>query len=209
GFRRWFAPLRGPLAGRIHVELARAAVLGLLLSSATALWMTASTFSLLPDGPAAMEQSAASGTKGAVLSAMPLLAGTPIDELRELTFPYPDGATDVFTLKTDSGSGAIDQGTGQTLGWVDLSAWERATETVYMLHTGRGASLLGLLLGVMALAVPAMGITGLVVWAAARRGRPSIKGNASPSGADVVVLVGSEGGSTWGFAATLQAALTK
>ncbi|MCO5081616.1 MAG: PepSY domain-containing protein [Rhizobiaceae bacterium] len=209
GLRRWFAPLRGPLAGRIHVELARAAVLGLLLSSATALWMTASTFSLLPDGPAAMEQSAASGTKGAVLSAMPLLAATPIDELRELTFPYPDDATDVFTLKTDSGSGAIDQGTGQTLGWVDLSAWERATETVYMLHTGRGASLLGLLLGAMALAVPVMGGTGLVIWAAARRGRPSIRGNASPSVAHVVVLVGSEGGSTWGFAATLHAALAR
>ncbi|MBX3531894.1 MAG: PepSY domain-containing protein [Rhizobiaceae bacterium] len=209
GWRRWLSPLRGPLAGRIHVELARAAVLGLLLSSATALWMTASTFSLLPDGPAALDQSAASGKKGAALSAMPLLAATPIDDLRELTFPYPDDATDVFTLKTDSGTGAIDQGTGQTLAWVDLTAWERATETVYMLHTGRGASLLGLLLGVMALAVPVMGATGLVVWTSAPRGRPSIKGIASPSGADLVVLVGSEGGSTWGFAATLHAALTK
>jgi sulfite reductase (NADPH) flavoprotein alpha-component len=54
-----------------------------------------------------------------------------------------------------------------------------------------------------------MGITGLVVWAAARCGRPSIKGKASPSGADFVVLVGSEGGSTRGFAATRHAALTK
>src|SRR5690606_35793586 len=84
-----------------------------------------STFSLLPDGPAALDQSAASGKKGAALSAMPLLAATPIDDLRELTFPYPDDATDVFTLKTDSGTGAIDQGTGQTLAWVDLTAWER------------------------------------------------------------------------------------
>jgi len=52
GWRRWLSPLRGPLAGRIHVELARGAVLGLLLSSVTALWMTASTFGLLPDQPA-------------------------------------------------------------------------------------------------------------------------------------------------------------
>jgi sulfite reductase (NADPH) flavoprotein alpha-component len=52
GWRHWFAPLRGPLAGRLHVEIARIAVVGLVLSSTTALWMTASTFDLLPDGGA-------------------------------------------------------------------------------------------------------------------------------------------------------------
>ena len=209
GWRRWLSPLRGTRTGRIHVELARGAVLGLLLSSATALWTTASTFGLLPDQPASMEQPVASGASGAPLASMPLLAATSIDDLRELTFPYPDDPADVFTLKTKRGTGYVDQGTGGTLGWTDLGAWQRATETVYMLHTGRGASLLGLLLGVMALAVPAMGATGVMLWYAARRGRPSIKGNASPSTADLVILVGSESGSTWGFAATLHAALSR
>lgn len=209
GWRRWLSPVRGPLAGRIHVELARGAVLGLLLSSMTALWMTASTFGFLPDQPASMEQPVTSGSSGAAFASMPLLATTPIDDLRELTFPYPDDLSDVFTLKTDRGTGYVDQGTGDTLGRADLSVWQRVTETVYMLHTGRGASLLGLLLGVMALAVPAMGATGVIVWYAARRGRPSIKTNAPPSTADLVILVGSEGGSTWGFAATLHAALSR
>ncbi len=49
GWRRWFAPLRGPLSGRLHVEIARVAVLGLALSSVTALWMSASTFELIPE----------------------------------------------------------------------------------------------------------------------------------------------------------------
>ena len=209
GWRRWLSPLRGPLAGRIHVELARGAVVGLLLSSATALWMTASTFGLLPDRPVALDAPVASGQTGASLAEMPLLAATQVSDLRELTFPYPDDATDVFTLKTDSGTGYIDQGTGATLGWSDLSGWQRATETVYLLHTGRGAALLGLLLGVMALAVPAMGATGAILWFVACRGRPSIKGNAAPARADTIILVGSEGGSTWGFAATLHAALAK
>jgi sulfite reductase (NADPH) flavoprotein alpha-component len=61
----------------------------------------------------------------------------------------------------------------------------------------------------MALAVPAMGTTGAILWFVARRGRPSIKGNAVPVSADTIILVGSEGGSTWGFAATLQVALAK
>src|SRR5690606_3142600 len=52
GWRRWFAPLRGPASSRIHTGIARVAVAGLVLSSATALWMAASTFDLLPDGAA-------------------------------------------------------------------------------------------------------------------------------------------------------------
>lgn len=210
GWRRWFAPPRGPLTGRIHVELARGAVLGLLLSSATAIWMTASTFGFLPDQAVVPDlPSTVSGETGMPLASMPLLAATPVEALRELSFPYPGDATDVFTLKTDLGTGYLDQGTGATLGWSDLSGWERASETIYMLHTGKGAALLGLLLGLMALAVPVMGATGAVMWLAGRRGRPRIRGNVPPSHAETVILVGSEGGSTWGFAATLHAALTR
>lgn len=210
GWRRWFAPLRGPLTGRIHVELARAAVLGLLLSSATAIWMTASTFGFLPDQAVVPDlPSSVSGETGMPLASMPLLAVTPVEALRELSFPYPGDATDVFTLKTDLGTGYLDQGTGATLGWSDLSGWERASETIYMLHTGKGAALLGLLLGLMALAVPVMGVTGAVMWLKGRRGRPRIRGNVAPSRAETVILVGSEGGSTWGFAGTLHAALTR
>ena len=48
GWGRWFAPIKGPWAGRWHAELARVAVFGLGLSALTALWMTAATFDLLP-----------------------------------------------------------------------------------------------------------------------------------------------------------------
>lgn len=110
-WRHWFAPLRGPLAGRLHVEIARIAVIGLVLSSTTALWMTASTFDLLPDGgPIPDFPAELSGETGAALKQMSPLQQTPVAELRELSFPYPGDATDVFTLKTDRGTGYLDQG---------------------------------------------------------------------------------------------------
>ena len=209
GWRRWFAPLRGPLAGRLHVEIARIAVLGLLLSSATALWMTASTFDFLPDGgvPPAFP-TGVSGETGVALGGLALLVDTPVADLRELSFPYPGDASDVFSLTTNQGSGYLDQGTGALLAWADLTGWERVSETIYMLHTGHGAATLGLVLGVMALGVPAMGGTGVLVWLAGRRGRPRIRANQPASRARTILLVGSENGSTWGFAATLHAALT-
>lgn len=209
GWRRWFSPLRGALPGRLHVEIARIAVLGLVLSSATALWMTASTFDLLPDSGVPLANPAeVSGETGVALTGMAMLGDTPVAELRELSFPYPGDATDVFTLKTDRGTGYLDQGTGALLGWADLTGWERVSETIYMLHTGQGAATLGLVLGLMALGVPAMGGTGVLIWLAGRRARPCIRGNQPAARAETILLVGSEGGSTWGFAATLHAALT-
>lgn len=208
GWRRWFSPLRGPLAGRLHVEIARIAVAGLVLSSATALWMTASTFGLLPDQPAALVMPAnVSGQTGATLAQIPTLRNTPLTSLRELSFPAPDDPADVYALKTEQGAGYIDQGTGMLLSWQELTGWERVSETVYMLHTGQGAATLGLILGLLALGVPLMGATGLLMWLGRRRGEPRLHGNASLAKAETVILVGSEGGSTWGFAASLHKAL--
>lgn len=209
GWRRVFTRLRGPLAGRLHVEVARLSVAGLALSSVTALVMTASTFDLLPQGVAPEFPPQVSGETGMALGAIPLLRATQVAELRELTFPYPGDPTDVFALETAAGHGFVDQGTGATLVWADHGAWQRLNETVYMLHTGQGAAWLGLILGLMALGAPVMAGSGIALWVQARRTRPRIRNNAAAAKADTIVLVGSEGASTWGFAATLHAALTE
>jgi sulfite reductase (NADPH) flavoprotein alpha-component len=208
GWRHWFARLKGPLAGRLHVEIARIAVAGLMLSSATALYMTASTFGLLPDQSAPFAVPAqVSGSTGARLDSIDFLQGVPASSLRDFSFPAADDPTDVFTIRADKGQGYIDQGNGALLAWQDLSGFARVTETVYMLHTGEGAAWLGLILGFLALGVPVMGVTGTLVWLSTRRARPRLHGNVPLAKADTVILVGSEGGSTWGFAATLHKAL--
>jgi sulfite reductase (NADPH) flavoprotein alpha-component len=210
GWRRWFAPLRGPLTGRLHVEIARLAIIGLALSSLTALWMTAGTFGFVStETEPSPIPTDVSGQTGVAISAMETLKATKVADFRVLTFPYAGDATDVFTLKTDRGVGYIDQGTGALLTWADNSAWQQVYETIYMLHTGQGASVLGLVLGLMALGVPMMAVTGTLVWLAGRRGRPRIRHNVMAGHADTILLVGSENGSTWGFASTLHAALTK
>ncbi len=209
GWRRFFSRLRGPLMGRLHVEVARVTVAGLLLSSATALFMTASTFDLLPQNKMPAFPTDVSGQTGATPGTMSMLCDTPVDSLRELTFPYPDDPTDVFMLKTNLGEGYLDQGTGAMLVWADAGTWQRVSETIYILHTGQGMAWLGLILGLMALGAPFMAVTGVILWVQARRARPRIKGNVAAGQADTILLVGSEGGSTWGFAATLHDALTQ
>lgn len=210
GWRCFFAPLHGSISGRLHLEIARISVLGLVLSSSSALWMAAQTFDLLtiensqPPFPARV-----SGRSEIALNDIELLRQIPVAELRELSFPFPDDTNDVFTLKTNKGTGYLDQGTGALLGWANLTTAEKISEKIYTLHTGQGAAFLGLLLGVMALGVPLLCITGFLLWAAGQRARPKIRNNIPARRAQTIVLVGSEGGCTWGFAATLHKALTE
>ncbi|MBT9493406.1 MAG: PepSY domain-containing protein [Paucibacter sp.] len=208
GWKRWFARLRGPLAGRLHTEISRIAVLGLMLSAVTALWMSAETFEIVTIDAARLDApSRVSGQIGLAPAAMQALRATPVTELRELSFPAAGDPQDLFTLRTVRGMGYVDQGTGTLLAWQDLSRAQQLSDTIKMLHTGQGAAVLGLILGLMALSVPVLAVTGILTWLSERRKRPNLAGNAPAGQAQTVLLVGSEGGSTWGFAATLASAL--
>lgn len=209
GWRYLFSPARGSGHGRLHSSIARLSVFGLGLSSVTALWMTAATFGLIPEGAGAPPfPSEVSGRTGVDPVAIALLEQTPVDNLRSLTFPVDGDKSDVFTLKTSGGEGYLDQGTGQLLAWADAGAWQRITDFIIILHTGQGAALLGLILGLSALGVPFMSWTGLRLWLAGRKtGR--VRQTVPVGEADTIVLVGSESGSTWGFADTLKGALSE
>ena len=209
GWSKLFSRARGTLSQRLHVELARFAVLGLLLTSLTGGYMSLVSFELLPDGSDAFIAFPVSdGGTPAPIGSLTALAATPLADLRELVFPAEGDATDVFTLTTNAGQGFVDQATGDMLSFTPNSLSQSVYETFYMLHTGQGAAWLGLLLGLTALGAPAMAASGALIWWHRRRGLPRIAHNAAAHAADTVILVGSEGNSTWGFAAALHEALT-
>jgi sulfite reductase (NADPH) flavoprotein alpha-component len=135
------------------------------------------------------------------------LQGIALDQLRELTFPDPSDPADAYSLTTASGEGFVDPATGQMLAWQGNGVAKQVYEFIYMLHTGQGLWWLGLMLGASALCVPVLGGAGAAIWWNQRRGRSRIARNAAAASADTVILVGSEGGSTWGFARTLHDAL--
>ncbi len=209
----WSALLRpslGTVVQRLHCELGRAAFLGLTLSAATGCFLSLATFGVVSDGepappPAAMESS--DGARMPV-GALPALLAVDLNDLRELTFPDLTDPSEAYTLITADGAGEIDAATGLMLRFATHSLARRVYETVYLLHTAQGAWPLALLLGSSALATPVLAGAGALLWWRRRAARPKIAGNVGPQAADTIILVGSESNSTWGFAATLHAALT-
>ncbi len=211
GWRKLSKGLRTTGARGWHAKIARLAAAGLLLSALTGTYMTLATFGLIPDGASGQATFPDTVVTGAALpiNQLAALQTVPLADLRDLTFPAAGDPTDAFLISTATGEGYVDQVSGKMLNWTDYGAARRVWEFFYMLHTGQGLWLVGLVLGLSALAVPVLSATGTAIWWNRRRALPRLHHNARAAVADIVVLVGSEGGSTWGFAAALLEALHK
>jgi sulfite reductase (NADPH) flavoprotein alpha-component len=215
GWRNLLRPIRGGTAQRVHSELARAALFGLALSALSGVVMSAASFELIAD-PARARVAAAASAEGPRMAAadMPALRETPLSTFRSLQFPVADDPADVYTLATATGEAALDATTGVVVAQAQDSLWTDIYQTIYALHAGELVSPalfwpLTLILAVSSAAAPVIAGAGALIWLARRRARPRIAGNVAAQSADTILLVGSEGGATWGFAETLRTALTQ
>lgn len=210
GWARLLDRSRGRATERLHADLGRLATLGLIVSTLTALFLSLTTFGLIPDdqSQAPAFPTMVQGGPALPVARIGALRDIDLSQLRELTFPNAADPTDVFRLSTAAGEGYVDPASGKVLAWQDRTLGRQICEFIYMMHTGRGLWWVGVLLGLSALTVPVLGVSGTALWWRRRRTRALIAANASAKTADTVILVGSEGGSTWGFARTLHAALT-
>lgn len=210
GYRALLRPVQGVASQKWHAELGRLAMVGLLITSLSGIYLSLSTFELLPDGSSQSAPTASgSGGPRRPLHEIGALKGIDLKDLRALSFPYSADLTDTFTLTTDKGVTQIDAATGDAIGFEPHGTARRIHEVIYELHTGQSLWPLALLLGLCALAVPVFAVTGGMIWWKRRAAKVRIPANASARVAETILLVGSEGNSTWGFAATLHAALVK
>ena len=215
GWRRLAGRVRGSLAQRIHVLTGRVVLALLLLTSLTALTMSASTLGLValdagaePDVvsvvPLATGQTAVQALSGAQL---PLLQNLPVRDLRKLNFPDAADPQDSWKVATGQGEVWIDRYSGQTLASQDMTFAQGLYDWAVVLHTGEGAWPWAVVLALVGASVLLFWWSGVVIWWQARRLAPHITGSSPLSQADVLIFVASEGGSTWGFAQALQDAL--
>lgn len=211
GWQRLAARVRGSLAQRIHVVTGRVVLAVLCLTSLTALTMSASTLGLVALDTRTEPEvvSVVTGKPdlpGAQLATLQSLA---VQDLRKLNFPGATDPEDTWKVATAQGQGWIDRYSGQMLAWQDATLAQRVYDLAVVLHTGEAAWPWAMVLGLVGASVLLFWLSGVVIWWQARRLAPYITGNTPLAQADVLIFVASEGGSTWGFAQTLQDALNQ
>jgi len=210
GWRKLLAPIRGTGSQRLHTELARIAVVGLLVSALSGAWMSAIRFEWLSEAEELEAEFPAdvAGTPPSPIDSLQALQEVDLRDLHQLIMPFPDDPLDVYSLRTHQGSGFVDQATGQWLSYSDYGSAASLQTFILELHTGEAWWWLGLILGAAALTVPVLAVTGVVIWWQRRRAMPRLAGNAAASTADTLLLVGTETNATWGFAKTLHDGLS-
>lgn len=211
GWKSILQPIAGSGSQRIHAEFARFAVIGLLFSALTGSYMSAVRFELLPEASnaePAFPTQVSTGTPAPVGS-LSALQNLDINQLRELVFPYPNDPTDVYSLSTTQGAGFVDQSNGALLQFQQHSSHSTLQRWMTILHTGEGLWWLALMLGLTVLAVPVLALTGVQTWWQRRSSALGQIESVSSTEADTVILVGSEGNTTWGFAQDLHSQLNQ
>ena len=209
GWRQLAGHVRGTLAQRLHVLAGRVVLALLLLSALTALTMSASTLGLLDLDPGLEPHVVSSTGAGADLAAaqLPLLHDLPMRELRRINWPDASDPADTWQVVTTRGQGWIDRHSGATLAWQDATRAQRLEHWARVLHTGESAWPWAVVMGLSGLSVLLFWLSGVLIWWQGRRNAVHIAGNSRLQQADVLIFVASEGGSTWGFAQALHAAL--
>ena len=211
GWRRLAARVRGSLAQRIHVIAGRVVLVVLCLTSLTALTMSASTLGLVTLDTRTEPEvlSVITGKPARPGEQLATLQSLVVRDLRKLNFPGATDPEDTWKVTTAQGQGWIDQYSGQLLVWQDATFAQRVYDLAVVLHTGEAAWLWAVVLGLVGASVLLFWLSGIAMWWQARRLVPRITGNTPLGQADVLIFVASEGGSTWGFAQTLQDALSQ
>ena len=209
GWRGLVLPFNGSGMRRWHGELGRFALVGLMLSSLTGTQMSLVGFDLIPDGSRTEDIFvSASGGPRLPPAALAGLASLSLAELREITFPDPSDATDPIRVKTDTMVRFVDPATGEILREDRHSIAWHVRDLAYRLHTAEGMSWLALLLGLSASGGVVLALTGLTIGLRKRLRSGVFQDNVASSKADILLLVGSEGGTTYRFAQMLGKALS-
>lgn len=211
GWRQLAARVRGSLAQRLHVLVGRVVLAVLFLTSITALTMSASTLGLvaLDAGPEPDAASVTTGQPALPAAQLAMLQSLSVQDLRRLNFPDATDPQDTWQVATVQGKSWIDRYSGQTLATQGSTVAQRIYDWALVLHTGESAWPWAVVLGLVGACVLLFWLSGVVIWWQARQKAPHITGNSPLAQADVLIFVASEGGSTWGFAQTLQDALRK
>lgn len=212
GWRQAFSAIYSRDAGGLHSIAGRLTLLPLLILSVTALYLSALTFDLIEAGSGKAPAYPESLEELDPVAPWDLhaLQALPLSAVQEIVYPIPEDWFDVWAVKTASEWIFIDQFTGDELRRDPLAVSGRIYDFVMLLHTAKGAWPWAIVLMLAAAAIPFFAVTGAMVWWRGKReGRGRIRGNASVGQAEALILVGSETGTTWGFARALHDGLVR
>ncbi|OEK04007.1 PepSY domain-containing protein [Roseivirga misakiensis] len=130
-----------------------------------------------------------------------------LGDLREINFPFADFPDEYYELKLRDKELLVNQFNGEVLSEVSYPIVQLIYQISFNLHTGEGTTIWAAILGLTGIGTLFFIYSGFKIFL--KRDRSKIVNPFSKDDCSMVILVGSEQGSTMRFAKALQAGLLK
>jgi sulfite reductase (NADPH) flavoprotein alpha-component len=210
GLKRFFNSIsRDSFAQYYHVMLSRWSLVPILILALSGTYLSLLRFDLLKVDKLSPEVNfdqirAAPVTKETDFAVFKRLY---LHEVESIEFPFSNDVEDYYTLKLKSGELAVNQTTGDILGEVKYPNAVALLELSLNLHTGRANIVWAMILCIASANILFFIYSGFAI--TLKRRANSMRNSFAATDSKFIILVGSENGSTFGFARAVHQQLLK
>ncbi len=210
GFRYFFAPVvRDNTSQFNHVVYSRITLLPLIVLSLTGLYLSLLRFELIPEKKVVhnIDYDTLTEQPTQPIQNFDFLQQTTLAELKELEYPFSSFAEDYYTIRLTDREVLLNQFNGAIIDAKEYHIMSTISSWAKILHTGEGSILWSMILGVGSLTLPFLIFSGFAIYF--KRPKVRSKNTYSPNECSHIILVGTEGGTTFQYAQAFQQQLVQ
>lgn len=199
GVRNFFSKVIHDFSSQyFHVVAGRLLLIPILIISLTGTYLFMLRFDVISKPELIEIKHDSKSNEEVKLEEIPVFNETLLSEVTKIEFPFADDPEEFFRIKLKDKEIQVNQVTGEIVSEI-IYPKETVFETLSLdLHTGRTNAIWAIILGIASLNILAFIYTGFVI--TLKRKKVKIKNKFKPTDAEILILVGSEGGSTTYFA---------
>jgi len=204
GFLHFFSKI--PKEGKhqyYHVELGRWTLVPILVLALSGTYLCLDGFNIFPATPILEFPEEISEEESEYLNPeeFPTFQEIYLSDLQKMEFPFAPDPNEFFKLTSKNSKQLINQFSGAVIQKVDTPIIAQLKELNLVLHTGKKSWVWALVLTLSSANILYFIYSGIVIWQ--KRTRNKIKNIITPDQAEIVLIVGTENGSTLGFASAI------
>lgn len=210
GFLRFFASI--PNEGWtqfLHVFAGRWFLLPILIISLSGTYLTLNRFKLFGEGKQNHKEISfpEQAPEQLKISAFKSFQNIKLSEVQKIEFPFTDDVEELYTLKLQDRELLVNQFNGSVLSEIKYPKTVLLEALSLDLHTGKANAIWAIILGLSSISILFFMYSGFTIsW---RRMKHRISNPFTVDESNILILVGSENGSTLGFANAIQKQLVK
>jgi len=184
----------------LHVVSGRILLIPILVVSVTGTYLFLHRFELVPKGKNEKIAHKITNSETQIkLADFPIFKETKLSKVKKIEFPFiEDDAEEFFVLKLKDREITVNQINGEIVKEEKYPLTLIYENLSLTFHTGRGSVLWSIVLGLSSIGILMFIYSGFVI--TFKRTRNKIKNKYKAENAEIIILVGSENGSTLGFA---------